>query len=283
MDKRVGLVTCLQMPEPDGDREALQAAVARQGVAADWVSWDDPDVDWGTYALLVLRSTWNYHRYHEAFLAWVDRAAATTRLLNPAHVVKWNSHKGYLAELDARGVPVTPTEHLRRGSRIKLVEVCARRGWRDVVIKPAVSAGSFKTMRGGTGNMVEAEAFLVGMLAERDMLVQPYLTSVEEHGERSLIYVDGELTHSIRKTPRFAHEHEKVSGAMPIPTEERQVAEQVMEPLRREVLYARVDLARDERGQPMVMELELIEPSLFLMEYPPALERLADAIVARVR
>jgi hypothetical protein len=292
MTPRVGLVTCNVMPEEDPDRELLRDALTSGGVDARWVAWNDPQVAWGDFSIVVLRSTWDYYLDLPAFLAWVDRAAAVTTVLNPPRVVHWNTHKGYLAQLAARGIPVTPTQHVKQGSACSLATLARERGWTDVVVKPAVSAGSYHTLRascaveratGGRGSAepascAAAQQFLDGELQARDMMVQPYLRSVEDHGERSLIFIAGELTHSIRKSPRFAGGSESVTSVS-IPEPESALARHILSTVPEELLYARVDLARDDNGNPLLMELELVEPSLFLAQHPPALQRLAQRVV----
>jgi hypothetical protein len=269
------------MPEPDPDRDRLLAAAERAGLEAAWVSWDDPGVAWQSFDLLVLRATWNYFERRDAFLAWA--AARGPALLNPLPILRWNSHKSYLHDLEREGVAVVPTELVPRGSEGALGPLLARRGWSQVVIKPVVSAGSFSTRRFGPGELTEAERFLADTSKLREMMVQPYVSSVEAYGERSLIWIDGLFTHAIRKTPRFSGDAEQVSEALPIADDERAVAQRALSPRAQQLLYARVDLARDDQGAPMVMELELIEPSLFLAQHPPAEERLVQAIVARLR
>ncbi|MCC7382940.1 MAG: hypothetical protein IT384_13970 [Deltaproteobacteria bacterium] len=277
LQPRVGLVECLAPPEPDADRALLCDAVSREGVAAEWVAWNDPDVDWSRFRRLVIRATWDYYRHLDAFLRWVDARGA--RLANPADIVRWNAHKSYLNELEAEGVPTVPTEIVRRAGGTSVAEICGRRGWDRVVIKPAVSAGSFQTRRFETHQREEAEDFLAR--AERDMMVQPYVPSVEGSGERSLIWIDGAFTHAMRKTARFSGDPERVEGPLPIAEDELEVAGRALAPREARLLYGRVDLARDRADRPMVMELELIEPSLFLAQHPPALERLAKAIKKR--
>lgn len=157
--------------------------------------------------------------------------------------------------------------------------ILTERGWRDFVIKPRVGAASFATRRFSTQNAQEGGEFLEKHSLERDMLVQPYLLSVETHGERCLVWIAGEITHAVRKTPRWEGGSESVSEAIaPLP-EEKALALKVLKPFAPELLYARVDLARDDDGHPVVMELELVEPSLFLIEQPRALERLAAKCV----
>ncbi|TBR26028.1 hypothetical protein EPO15_01070 [bacterium] len=274
--KRVALATCQALPEPDHDEAPLLAALRGLGVSADMLAWDDPAADPAAYDLVVVRSTWNYIHDLPGFRAWLKRAGDATRLANPADVMSWNCDKSYLFELSAAGVPVVPTVNVSRGTWPAL----DRLPWEDLVVKPRVGAASFATKRFPPGHRVQAEAFLRETCSARDMLVQPYVPSVDGHGERSLVWVGGELTHSVRKNPRLAGGDESVSEALPPEADERAFVERVLAPRRQGLLYARVDVARAEDGTLMLMELELVEPSLFLKQCPPALERFARAIEA---
>jgi hypothetical protein len=272
------LASCRRLPEPDPDQPLLEAALARRGLRVATAAWDDPAVDWGSAGACVLRSTWNYPHHAERFLEWVDRTAAATRLWNGAPVVHANIHKSYLLELERRGVPVVPTRVVPRGSTLRLREVAA--GWDVVVVKPAVSAASLFTVRVDPDTLDEGEAHLRALCATRDVLVQPYQPSVEGPGERALVWIAGELTHAVRKSPRFSREDESVSPARLVEAPERALALQALATVGEPLLYARVDVAPGAHGRPLIMELELIEPSLFLLQHPPALERFADAIAA---
>jgi glutathione synthase/RimK-type ligase-like ATP-grasp enzyme len=279
-DADVILASATVLIDPDEDDAPLHAALAAVGVRAVTRPWDDPTVDWGAAKLVVLRSTWNYLHHYERFLAWVDGVSAQTRLLNPAAVVRWNSHKGYLLELAGRGLPVVPTRLVRRGERGSLAELTAE--WGEVVVKPAVGAGSYGTMRVRAVERDKGQTFLDAMVMERDMLVQPYFRSVHGHGERAVVWIDGQLTHEVRKTPRFSGDEEDISPGMPVGEPEREVAEAVLAAAPGPLLYARVDLARDQSGRPCLMELELIEPSLFFYKFPPAAPVMAAAIERRL-
>ena len=258
----------------------MRAALAAIGVSAETRAWDDPTVDWSSARACVIRSTWNYIRHYPEFLAWIDRCTAATALWNPAPVVRWNSHKHYLVELAARGLPVVPTKVVARGTAARLVDLVE--DWPEIVVKPAVSAGSFATLRVGHGELAAGQAHLEAMLAERDMMVQPYFRSVHDHGERAVVWIDGAFTHEVRKSPRFSGDASEISGALPVGREERVVAERILAAAPGPLLYARVDLARDGAGRPHLMELEVIEPSLFLGGCPAALEAMARAIARRL-
>ncbi len=283
---RIALATCQTLPEVDPDEPLLLEALRARGAVPSLLAWDDPAADFAGQDLVVLRSTWNYHRDVERFLAWTTTTAQRTRLANPAHVVAANAKKTYLLDLEARGVPVVPTEVVRRGEPTSLGAITAKRGWESVVVKPLVSAGSFRTERFTPASLPEGETFLRALAAERDVLVQPWMAAVETTGERSLVWIAGELTHAVRKEPRFSTGHESVSAAaIPIADDERVFAARVLEAsgFASDLLYARVDVIRDANGALRVMELELIEPSLFLLQHAPALDRFATAIVDRAR
>ncbi len=278
----VALITCAILPEPDPDAAPIAAALEQAGLTHALLPWDDPDADPGAADVAVFRSCWNYPWMLDRFAAWIERADDATTLLNGLPVVRWNMHKGYLNDLTDAGVPTTPTEVVPGGDARTLGDVLAARGWADVVVKPAVSAGSFRTLR---GDAASAAAHFADLVADGDVLVQPYLTSVEGHGERALVWLDGELTHAVRKTVRWQGEDERVSAAaMPISDAEADVAAAAVAvaQARGDLLYARIDVAPDASGQPVVMELELIEPSLFFPQGgPAALDRFVAGIRAR--
>ncbi|MEY2625570.1 MAG: hypothetical protein RL412_1345 [Pseudomonadota bacterium] len=277
---RLHIATCRPLPEPDADEDLLLDALRAAGVDATMAAWHEP-VEWASPAPTLIRSTWDYIHYLRPFAEWVVQVSASAPLWNPAKIIFENLHKRYLLELASRGVPVTPTTVLDRGSEVNLATLCAARGWNDIVIKPAVGAGSFETHR-VRGSSVEAAETLGRLLEERDVLIQPFLRAVEGHGERALVWIDGEFTHAVRKSPRFAGNDEQVSEALPISAAERRVGEAALALISRELLYARVDVAPGEDGAPVVMELELVEPSLFLKQHPPALDRLVRGIVRRL-
>lgn len=275
-------MTCKELPEEDFDEELLLGALSEAGLEPTLAAWDDDSVDWSQFGMAVMRSAWNYINHLDEFLAWAVKAGTATRLFNPVEVVQWNTHKGYLRQLAQQGVPVIPTHWLGVGEQIDLSDLMADRGWHDVVAKPVVGAGSFLTNRITDPTTPEAQEFWRNLCTDREVMVQPYLPSVEEYGERSLIWIDEELTHAVRKSPRMGDAAESVSEALPIAHIERELAEAVIADIPHELLYARIDLVRDEHGEPLLMELELVEPSLFLKQEPTALRRLVRGISERL-
>ncbi|HEX7843887.1 MAG TPA: hypothetical protein VF469_40710 [Kofleriaceae bacterium] len=267
------IATCLELPEPDPDEAVLAAALAMAGITAELVAWDDPAADWDAPIPTLLRTTWNYPRAPGAFQAWIDRASAAAPMINPPDVVRGNLHKRYLLALAARGVPVVPTTLVERGQRCDLAAISAP----SLVIKPEIGAASMATRRFAPGDPA-ALAHLAAITAEGAALVQPYVASVDGYGERALVWIDGALSHAVRKAPRLSGDDEHVDGPHPIADDERAVAEAALAPVADRILYGRVDLARDAAGRPMVMELELIEPSLYLTYCPGSAERFAAAL-----
>jgi hypothetical protein len=290
------LVTCADMPEPDVDEPLLLEALRARGISAAMASWNDPAVDWFGARIAMIRSTWDYHHHPDRFLAWLDEfehgrqeedgsVRLPALLVNPPDVVRWNAHKGYLRELEAAGVPIVPTTWIERGTSILDAAGAVRAtGWRDVVVKPAVSAGSWATRRVDVGDAPALERALADVVGARDCMVQPWLASVEGHGERSITCVHDVPRHAIRKSLRLAGQHEVTSGGeVAIEPDELALAEQVLAAARDRTgmewfPYARVDVAPGADGSPVLMELELIEPSLFLQQAPATIDALVDEV-----
>lgn len=281
---RVALATCRVKPEPDPDEAPLLAALHAAGVNAEMLAWDDPSApDPARFDQVLVRSTWNYFLEPDQFLAWAAGVAAATRLRNPLTALRWNLHKRYLLELERAGLPVVATAVAPRGPAPDLDELCRARGWVDVVVKPAVSAASFRTKLFPAGDRAAGQAFLKSLCAHRDALVQPALPGFLTPGERAQVWIAGEHLHCVRKQPRYAGQEESVSEALPPDAAERELMQRALAALppavRQDLLYARLDLVCGPDGRPLISELELLEPSLFLIQHPPALARLVAAVI----
>ncbi|UGS34793.1 ATP-grasp domain-containing protein [Capillimicrobium parvum] len=246
--------------------------------------WTDPAVDWDAFALVVVRSTWDYITRRDAFLAW---AHGVPRLANSAAVLEWNIDKRYLAELAAAGLPVVPTTFVEPGGA---PDAAALSG--EVVVKPAVSAGSLDTGRHADPDAAAAHVTRLHE-AGRTAMLQPYVAGVDEAGETALLYLGGRWSHAIRKGPMLVGERRTVDGLFLEedirPREpsaaELELGEHVMAVVAERfgsLLYARVDLLPGPGGEPLVVEVELTEPSLYLETNSGAPGRLAAAIAARV-
>ena len=273
----VALVTWEQLPQLSDDDQELVPHLRRAGHTPTAAVWSDPAVPWSKFDGIVLRSTWDYYRRHEEFLRWVDRVGSDGRLWNPARVVRWNSHKSYLLDLEQAGVPIVPTRiapSVREAARL-----ARREAWSQIVVKPAVSAAGFRTYRldleapsGSAPSWGEAPP-------EGEVLVQPYEPEVERSGERSLVFLRGEYSHGFLRAPRLAPGSKLAEEAPIVATEdERRLGLAAIAAAPGPTLYGRVDMVRDSRGTLRLMELELIEPALALRTRPPAAADFAAGI-----
>ncbi len=294
---RLALVHGLDLgaDEFSGDRDpegaidaALHAALEAADITFDRPVWHDPTVDWSAYDLAVVRTPWDYTADRAAFLAWAERTSLQVEVHNPPDVLRWNTHKSYLIELEERGVPVVPTAWLGQGDTIDLSALCAARGWDEAVVKPTVAAWSDGLLRMGSGyaDPHVAQEHLDVLLATGDAMVQPFRRRIAE-GELSLIAVEGRVTHAVRKLPaagdyrvqsRFGG-HYAVEDAS---SEARALAEWIIESVGTPLLYARVDLVLADDGTLELSELEATEPDLYLEHSERGTEALVDAMRRRV-
>jgi glutathione synthase/RimK-type ligase-like ATP-grasp enzyme len=294
MRPRVALVSARAAHDLDEDLAPLLAALAAAGADAVVADWDGPGVDWGAFDVALLRSTWDYTDRLAEFLDWADRTSRVTALINPPAVVRWNTDKHYLRDLARAGVPTVPTRFVEpgEGAARALADFLAQERAEEWVVKPAVGAGSRDAARYARGDEAAAAAHLERLLrAGRSVLLQPYLSQVDRHGETALIYLGGRFSHAIRKGPLlrrgdaptdalFAAEH--ITPRSPA-AEELEVAQRALAALPFETpLYARVDQIRSADGKPLLLELELTEPSLFFAHAPGAAARLASRLCARL-
>jgi hypothetical protein len=261
---------------------ALKQELAARGLSVSLVAWDDPAADWSTFRLCVIRATWDYHLRLPEFLAWAERVTAQTALWNPLDLVRWNTHKRYLRDLERQGVAIVPTVWAPRGTRLDLATLLAERGWARAVVKPAVSASAYATRLVTSETIAEGQAHLDALLAGRDMMIQPFLTSVTTTGERSLVYFDGVLSHTFLRSPALGKSTTANTGLISNDAEEVAFAVRVMQAVNGEALYARVDIARDDAYDLRLMELELVEPWLGLELAPDSATRFAAAIARRL-
>lgn len=297
MTVRIALATAAEFPDLDDDGPALLAALSSLGIAAESAVWTDPQIDYSRYHLVVVRSTWDYHDQLDEFLAWAERVAAITSLANAVQVLDWNTHKTYLRDLGALGLPVVETTWLDPGDTFTVPAAG------EYVVKPAVSAGSRNTNRYVAGDHDDRATRHVRSLldAGRTVMVQPYLEAIDTAGETALLYFGGEFSHAVRKAPLLelgmpfvtaAFKPESMQPREPSPAE-LEVAGRVLDAMpsteagvaRRDLLYARVDLVPGADGSPTLLELELSEPSMFLTldgaDGATSAARFAAAIAAR--
>jgi len=285
----VAIATCAEHPDLDDEGRLLLHALRGLDIQAEPAVWsEEPQGGWSRPDLVILRSTWDYTFALPDFLAWA-RTIGPQRLLNPPDVVAWNADKRYLAELAYAGLATIATEHLPPGAAFTPPPG-------RFVVKPSVAAGARGAQVFDDDRHDQARAHLQRLHASgHDVLVQPYLDAVDgDEGEIALVFIEGELSHAMHKGPLLALDRPAIeAGFRPEQMSTARPAADVValghatHALVRErfgrPLYARVDVLRDGAGAPAVLELELIEPSLFLDHAPGSAQALARAIVARLR
>ena len=285
---RIALATCAALPRLDPDEQLLLEPLRALGVDAQPAVWDDTTVDWAAFDLVVIRSTWDYTERREAFVAW---ARSVPRLANPAEIVEWNTDKHYLQDLAKAGVPVVPTNWLEPSDAIVLPPAGRH------VLKPSVGAGSvdaalfdFAAAHEAGLARAHAERLLAG---GQTVLVQPYLERIDQHGEAALMFFGGEFSHAVTKGAMLADQGEMVAGlykaevikprvATAAEIEIARVALAATPVAKEQLAYARVDLVPAADGSPLVIELELTEPSLFLGQARGSAEHFARHLTERI-
>ena len=282
---RLALVATWGATDLDTDGEFLIPACERVGFDVSVPVWSDPDVDWASFDLAVIRATWDYFKEPDLFLDWVNRVAALCPLLNSEEVVGWNLDKRYLDELSEAGFPVVETSFV--SDLADIWPVIEGR----IVVKPTVSAGSNDTAMYEPGDEAAVARHVERLIAAgRAVMVQPYVAEIDTLGERGLVYYRGLLDHTFRKEPLLVGEieatalflREEISAATPTAAE-RGLGDALIDWLTNRfdgLLYARVDLVEQD-GSPVIMEVELIEPGFFLNVDPPSADRFA-AILKRL-
>lgn len=299
MSGRVALVTTDDpvLLEHEHDLEPLLAGLARAGVSAQAAVWHDPGVDWDDFDLIVMRSPWDYSLRTAEFLAWLD-ALDATRVLNPPALIRWNLDKRYLLDLEAHGVAIVPT--VVAASREE-VRAAARAVGGRIVVKPTIGAGSWGAHLTNADDPKLDEYADQVLAADKLVLVEPEIVQITQGGERGLLFFDGAYSHTITKGRILADDggyvggeyNEDITPATPS-VAEIELATQCSQAIARIAeergfasadattpLYARYDIVTGDTG-PLVIEAELFEPSYFLDTAPGSVERIVDAMVARL-
>jgi glutathione synthase/RimK-type ligase-like ATP-grasp enzyme len=270
------------MAKPDPESHLLVAALARRGISAELVPWDSAQ-QWASYRLVVVRTPWDYFSRLAEFLEWARTTSALTDFVNPFSVIEWNSHKAYLRELASAGVATVPTLWLARGA-VDAAEALRDCGWDQVVVKPAVSIGAIGAMRAQASDPA-CVRHLEQLVAEGDVMVQPFVSSVEKDGEISLIYFGGVFSHAIckRPAPGDFRVQDMYGGTVHAHTpsdSEYELASRALACVPSPPTYARIDLVEFD-ARPALMEIELIEPELFLGASELAADRFAAVLEQR--
>lgn len=285
---RIALVSSQDFPELFKGEKLLLPALRDLGHDVDVCVWDDPDVVWQNYDAVVIRCPWDYYEKLPQFLAWLDAlAACKVKVINDIETLRWNLNKSYLFELAQSGLPVIPTQFVAVSDQRSLHQIFDAMQSAEIVIKPVQSAGAWRTLRLNLDNLADAEPSFNDWRREQDFLVQAFMPEVVAAGEWSLVYFDGEFSHAVMKRAKegdFRVQSNHGGSVLKEDAPENICAQalKILQFLPHMPCYARVDgVVRD--GAFLLMELELLEPELFLEIEAPAAHRFATAILANLR
>ena len=286
---RIALATCSNLPDWEVDDRPLHDALRQRDVDIAEPAWDDESVNWSDFDTVLIRTTWDYVDKIGAFVAWAQRVAQHTQLFNPPNIVHWNTNKTYLRELEEKGAPAIPTVWISPDDDADIASIMKERNWSRAFLKPVVGASASGTLRFTADETDAAQTHLTDHLArDMTMMLQPYVATVETEGEYSGIYIDGALAHGVQKVPvpgdyRVQDDYGASDKPWSPADDERAVMDQIMRAAgAKDLLYARVDLLRNDIGELMLTELELVEPSLFFRHGPNTPDLLADALLQRL-
>jgi hypothetical protein len=280
-------VTCEALANLHEDDHLLVAALAKIGIASVPAVWSDASIDWTTFDAVVMRTPWDYFKRVAEFRSWLDaRIAEGARLCNAPAILNWNFDKGYLQELARAGVATVPTIAVAKNDSVDIAGLARARGWNEIVVKPTIAGGAYRTYRFRVEELDRYAADIAETLADRGLLVQPFLPEIQESGELSLLFFDGIFSHTVCKRPRA--DDYRVQLEFGGSDESVQVSDELIAQARVCIahaptlpVYARVDgVVKD--GKFLLMELEVFEPLMFLSRHPEAPARFARAIANRL-
>lgn len=284
---RVALVTCEKYSGLYGDDLLLVSALEEAGVSAVPAVWSGADIDWTSFDALVMRSPWDYFERAAEFRHWLDaRIASNVLMCNSKEILDWNFDKSYLRDLARRGVEIVPTICVARQEKVDIAALARARGWNEIVVKPTIGGGGYRTYRLRLDELPRYAADIGQTLADRGVLVQPFLPEIVTGGELSLLFFDGVYSHAVCKRPKagdyrvqfqFGGTNESVGVGEALVAQARVcVGHAPALPV-----YARVDgVVKD--GRFLLMELEVFEPLMFLSHSPEAPGHFARAIRGRL-
>ncbi|KKP46790.1 MAG: hypothetical protein UR39_C0008G0022 [Candidatus Woesebacteria bacterium GW2011_GWA1_33_30] len=269
--EKISLLTYAESPNLADGEKLLPTAFEKSGLVAEPTPWDG-DVNWEDYSTIILRACWNYHLKRDDFLSWLESQEATgKKILNPLNVVKWNTDKHYLLDLESRGVNIIPTQILEPSDKQSLVSVLETRNWKTGVVKPVVGASAYKVQR---FDLASASSVEKQLQRNEPLLVQRFCPEINEVGEYSLMFFGGVFSHAVLKKPKSDdfRTQPHFGGSEWLVEADGKIIEQtssILAKIDSPLLYAQVD-GVVVNGAFQLMELELVEPYLFLDLVPKA-------------
>ncbi|MBC3808174.1 hypothetical protein H8K52_12540 [Undibacterium seohonense] len=285
--RHLAVVTSADLPDLFGGEKLLPPALLEMGAKVSVCIWDDPTVQWQSFDAVIIRCPWDYHEKLADFLQWLERLSVMKLLvINDLATLNWNLNKKYLFELSSKQLPIIPSLCVTPEDLSTLAELMKELDSEQIVIKPVQSAGAWRTLRVNPDNIVEVDRDFAVWRREQDFLVQPFMPEIMQDGEWSLIFFDGEFSHAVLKSAkagdfRVQSDHGGTVRSVAVSVNMQAQAQAILNALERMPCYARVDgVIRD--GQFMLMELELLEPELFLEFDADAPQRFAQVIMRRL-
>lgn len=285
--KHVALVTCGTYPNLSESDKLLIKPLKQEGIIAHTVPWDERAIDWTLFDAVVLRSCWNYHKNYKNFLDWIQQIEILKiPMFNSPDIVRWNSHKSYMKDLQKKKVNAVPSIFLSQNTQQNIQRIMTMYGWQDIVIKPMVGGSSYEIFRVRKGGEARGQIQLDTLLQKMDCMIQPILSQVFNTGEYSFIFIDGNYSHTVQKIPkkgeyRTNYRFQPEESLLTPPKHLIQQASRIMDTIHTATLYARLDGINNNETL-ILMELELIEPRLYFDFYPKAASAFAYALKARL-
>ncbi len=265
----------------------LQKAFEDLGLKSTRVDWADPDFDWESTRAAIFRTTWDYFDRFDEFKNWLNHVELKTEFINPISQIRWNMDKWYLKDLKERGVHIVETKYIKKGTTRDLQSLIGETNWKEVILKPTIAGAARHTYRINLGNINEFEGIFRKLIANEDMMLQPFQHNVMERGEVSLMVIGGQYTHSVLKKGKegdFRVQDDFGGTLHPYEPnrEEIELAEQVAKACEPLPAYARIDLMWDNEDKLAVSEVELIEPELWFRRKPESAQKLAQWVKEKV-
>ncbi|MCF7802991.1 MAG: hypothetical protein K9N46_10825 [Candidatus Marinimicrobia bacterium] len=281
---KVAIATCESEVQTNTDDALVLQSLRQNGVDAELVVWDNAVIKWDQFNVVILRSVWDYTRKHTQFIQWINEVATRTILLNSAETVLWNLNKRYMHDLEFNGIPVVQTAYTADYEPESVEEIIVENGWSDVVLKPSISAGGYHALLLKNPSSSDISSALNQLPDTGECMIQPLQEAILNEGEYSAVYINGKVSHLIRKFAkegefRVQPQHGGGEELLPVTREVRRFAEEIIGAIDPEPLYARIDYIRSADGNQKLMELELIEPNLFLRYSEEAVENLTRGIM----
>lgn len=265
----------------------LTTALEKRGLKVTRTNWDNPDFDWSSTGHVIFRTPWDYFSRFDEFFPWMERASKVTKFINPLETVMWNIDKHYMLDLEKEGINMPATVFVEIGDERSLREITEATGWDEFILKPAISGGAWHTYRINKEGIDKHEDIFRELINDKSMLLQEYQNSITVEGEVSYMVLGGQFTHAILKKSapgdyRVQANHGGSLHEYEPSAEEIRFAEDVISKCKEEIVYARVDVLRDNDNRLSLCELEVFEPELWFRKHNPAVEVFADAILKTI-